>query len=517
MPARLRGSSTARLPPAAANSAYWVIIPVILSLLVYRTVVNVYFIRDDFLNLFYIVNWEPLSYILRPHGGHVQIARNAVFWLSYQLFGAWPEYYHATVLLTHLLNVALLYLLVWRLTANGIVSAIAAGLWGICPVQAGTIGWYSVYGQVLMTTIVLALLNQAVRATVDGTALPWRAVITWPLLLVIASTCFGVGIGITLVAPLVLFLLSPPGRRRVVICGALLVLALGAPFLYDGALWLHRWYSDLAPQAGGIAVGVAFQQRSLTPQHLWMIVYLLACGLGTLVTGFFGTIHVFPPGAWIITGLFAVLGAIVFIRGHAHTRRELLAFTALAVGCYALIAVGRANFFHGDFAPGAAQARYHYAGTVPFAAMLGIVVTQIIGWLQLRARAQIGLLVLWLLVTGWSYRKSEPFLDLFPYAREETLMVIRSVAERVNQAGLARDVTITNHPFRSIGVLYFGNRPAFPGWAAIYTIFFPTNRVHGKLVRFLDQDPEVVAVAKQGRRTADLIISPEDLRPCEYP
>lgn len=509
-------SSLLRSVPPGVGTAFWVVLPVMLSLFVYRKLVNVYFNSDDFLNLFYIVNREPLDYMLRPHGGHVLLVRNAVFWLTFQVFGAWPEFYFATVLLTHLLNVALLYLLVWRLTGNGIVSAIAAALWGICPVHGGTLGWYCVYGQVLVATVLLALLNQAVRPVSDGTRLRWRILLIWPVLLLVASTCFGIGIGITLVAPLVFFLLLPPSPQRTATCLVLCLLAASTPYLYGQALALHQAYSG--PSSEGFAAAVAFEQRGVSLHQLAMVMYLGLCGLSSLVIGFIGTIDTFPPAAWLIAGVIAVLTGIVFVGTDSRSRRALLAFAVLAGGAYGIIAQGRSQFFQPEtLALGAAQARYHYVATVPFAAMLGLVAAQIIAWLRLRAGAHVLLLTAWLSVAAWSYRSSAPFIDFSPNSRKETLIVINTVLKKAGQAWRVRDVFIRNYPFRAIGMLFVLNQVAFPGWAAVYTIFFPTNEVAGKHVHFVEDDPAVVRMAKKGRRTAGLIISEADLRPCEYP
>lgn len=516
MSARLRESPSERRISRLAGSAFWIVVPVALSLFVYRKLVNVYFNSDDFLNLYYIVNRAPLDYVLRPHGGHMLMFRNVIFWLSFQLFGAYPEFYQATVLLTHLLNVALLYLLVWRLTANGIASALVATFWGICPVHSGTIGWYCVYGQVLVATFMLVLLNHAVRCQTDGRTLPWHTFVTWPLLLVLAGTSFGTGIGVMLVAPAVLFLLLPASPRRLALCAVLAVLALSTPYLYSQALALHQWYSGSSSE--GFSAAIAFQQRTITLHHIAMVAYLFAGGVSMLILNFLGPVDQFPPAAPIIAGVFVVLALVAALASERRNRAALVSFTVLAIGCYGIIAQGRAQFFEAhELGIGAAQARYHYAATVPFAAMLGIIVATGCARLRVGGGAQVLLLVVCLSVAGWSYRNSAPFLDLFPNARKETLIVINTVLKKVGQAWRVREVFIRNSPFRAIGTLYVRNQIAFPGWAAVYTIFFPTNEVVGKRVYFVDREPAVAVAAQKGRRSAGLIIAERDLRPCEYP
>jgi hypothetical protein len=73
-------------------------------------------------------------------------------------------------------------------------------------------------------------------------------------------------------------------------------------------------------------------------------------------------------------------------------------------------------------------------------------------------------------------------------------------------------VYIPNKLFLSVGPMIAADPVTFPGWAAIFTIFFPSNVVDGKRVHFIVNHPEAVAAAMRGRRTAELVIGPDQVR-----
>jgi hypothetical protein len=504
-PPREAADALTLLSPRGRGRALLSGLPVLLAALVYRPLVNVYFSADDFLNLYYIVNKSPAEYILGFHGGHLLLTRNAIFYLWYQLFGPRPEYFLATAFLTHLLNVWLLFRLVERLTASGIAAAFAATLWGVCPVQSGTLGWYAVYGQVLVATILLIILNGAARAASTG-ILPRRSALTWPLLLLVASTCFGVGIGITMVAPVVLFLLLPRSRQRTRTCIALCLAAAAVPLVYRAALWIDESYFGTTWES--YVAGLMFQgQGGVSWHQVEMIAYLATYGLSALVFGFLGHVGKFEPAAWIAVAAFVLAAAIAAARGGPRMRRQLAAFALLSLACYAIIAAGRAQYFNADMlAAGAAQPRYQYVASLGFAVMLGSIAAMICRSLRLRSGARLALFASWMIFLGWSYRRADPFIDLFPSARKETQNVLSNVRNQVSGAPADGDVYIPNHPFASIGPLYLSNQMAFPGWAAVFTIFSSSNVVDGRRVFFVVKDPDVVAAAAKGRRTASLIV-----------
>ena len=156
---------SARPWPAVAAAA---IVPVALAAWVYFPITRSYFWADDFVCLASIRNDGFLDFVLRPFGGHNLLVRNLAFYVSYQLFGLEAGRYFWTVLLTHLLNVFLLFRILRNLTRSLTLACFGAALWGTSPVDYGALGWYAVYGQVLAATLLLVVLDQLTALAADG-------------------------------------------------------------------------------------------------------------------------------------------------------------------------------------------------------------------------------------------------------------------------------------------------------------------------------------------------------------
>jgi len=500
------------------------LLPLASSAVVYYPLTTAYFASDDFLNLYLIVNESPLEYVLRPHGGHLLVTRNAIFSLFHQAFGTRAELYFWAVLLTHLVNVFLLFQIIRRLAASNHLASFGATLWGICPVHAGALGWYSVYGHVVVTTIVLVILNRAAAAVSTGSSPSRSVLLLWPLLFLVASTCFGVGIGITVVSPLMLFLLLPPSPVRTRLCVALCAVAVALPFVYQELL---RLYGAVSGSSRALLVATFLTARTRPSWHLVEFAAMLAShGITSLLLGFALPVKTtlgigayvgaaqFPGAiAYVVAGSYVALVLVVLVRSPGTIRRRVLGFLAMATGCYAIIAAGRAPAFTESVASfGAAQPRYHYAATTALTILLCLTLREVAAWLPWTARIRSILLLTWVAVTAVCYMQSPPFIDPFASARKETTDVLTAVDKLIAAAPPRGDVYIPNKLFLSAGPMIAADPVTFPGWAAIFTIFFPSNVVDGKRVHFIVNHPEAVAAAMRGRRTAELVIGPDQVR-----
>ena len=235
-------------------------IPVALTATVHYMLTRGCFRADDFLNLYQINNYSLAQYLVIPNAGHLLLARNVVFYVSWLLFGthAWP--YLWTAFLTHLVNVWLLFLVIDRFTHSRSAATFGAAAWGVLPLHADAVGYYAVYGHVMVGTAMLIVLLQASRAADDGTG-PSRALAAfWYALALIAATCFGTGIAFAMMLPFVLALLLPHWRRAWRLRLPLWSLLIVVPALYVALHWLYQVAFD-QPRIVGARIGAVAPGR----------------------------------------------------------------------------------------------------------------------------------------------------------------------------------------------------------------------------------------------------------------
>jgi len=194
------------------------LLPVVVTLAVYPPVRHSGLGFDELVHLYNLVNFGPLELLTRAHGGHLLFLSNLSYWVLYDLFGVQAQPYYWLALITHLANVALCYLVIAELTGRSLAAALSATIWGCAAVHIGTVGWFAVYGQVLLTTIVLWMLYDVARLDVAGRAPTRRTYLRWGVLLVAACGTFGYGLAIAALwfAAVSLMLDEPVRVRRVV-------------------------------------------------------------------------------------------------------------------------------------------------------------------------------------------------------------------------------------------------------------------------------------------------------------
>ena len=461
-----------------------------------------YFYQDDFLHLYRIVNRGLLEHLLTPHGGHVLIARNAIFWLFFELFGAAPTWYFAIVLLTHLLNVYLLFAVIRTQTGSAPLACFGAALWGTCRMNEGALGWYSVYGQVLVGTALLWLLWR-LSLVAAGAPLPRRAPASWVLLLIVAATCFGTGLAVALVSPLLAWLLLPPGRARSAIVRAFCVAALATTVVYVGVQWLYTvlygGQSQLPRLAGLLRAPGIFAAFTAN---------LTLAGFTGLCPGSLVEVRTYPnPTSLAVAAAILLALVVALARSPAAIRARLLAYVILALACYGAIAVARAPLVQHRLDAAAGEARYHYVALLPVTLLVVELLRR--ATRHLRA-AEAPVLILAALATPLlSYNRPKPPLyDPVP-ARHETQSImtrIRTLAAAPEDSG---PLCLPNGAFGGIARYVVANpRLEFPGWAALYAIFEPDDMVNGRRIYFVELNGDVLQTAKRGRRSASLIISP---------
>lgn len=484
----------------------FLLLAVALSAVVYLPITQNYFYHDDFLYLYQLNNNQFFQFLVRPHGGHVQPSRNLIFYLLHAAFGTESRGYFVAVLATHLANVALLFQLIWLFTRNVRIACYGAALWGTSPLNEGTLGWYSVFGQVMVATLLLGVLVQATRYAAQDRSPRWAKYV-WYVAMLAASTSFGVGTAVALVFPLLIFLLVPaqPTRHSLTLFFSSLVLVV--PALYVAC---YRLYSLTA----GAATQTASSVLLYALPHWWYALYvttqLLSFGLSHTVLGFWSTLDCTRPATYALTATYAAGIFALLTRSTQTTRRQVIACAVIALSSYGMIAIGRAALAESLGVTGADQLRYHYLASIPLVVALCLILNRVstAGFLR-RVPGGLALLT-WVGLTLFSFGRLARPIDHHDEARQETADVLQTVRTAIAQAARGGTVYIDNHGFQAVGLFA---QPEFPGWAGVFVGFFPHNTVDGKRVYFVDQNERTVATFRMRPQTriASVLVSPSEV------
>jgi hypothetical protein len=187
----------------------------------------------------------------------------------------------------------------------------------------------------------------------------------WVLLLIVAATCFGIGLAVALISPLLAWLLLPPSRARTATVRAFCSVTLATPLPYFGVMRLYVMLYGGDSQAPDL---IALLQ---SPGLIATFTANLArAGIAGLCLGDLVDSRTFPnPASFIVAGLMLVALTIAFVRSPAPIRARLVAYAILALACYGSIAVARAAFVQRP--PAAArEPRYHYVALLPLTLLL---------------------------------------------------------------------------------------------------------------------------------------------------
>ena len=475
------------------------------AVVVYLPLTRVYFFSDDFVWMLRFRDEPLLRTLVSLFGGHALLVRNVVFYAAWSAFGMHPEPYLWTALLTHLANVGLLFVLLRRMTASVHLACLGALLFGTSPLCAGTLAWYSVYGHVLVATILLVVLCQVVRV-----AEPTRAdAVRWTVMLLASVLCFGVGIGVGMAFPAVLFLLRPEAWRHRTVRVLVLALPVAVAGLYFGYRRVAGAIWPLTPAEQYIVAQAAAPPWTV----LAMVGHLLGFGTAGLLLGMFAAPLLYPgPTARAALVAAGVLTLLALLAGDARGRRQVLAAAFLAVGAYATIAVGRANFYAAThLAPpqAARQLRYHYVALVPLAIAACVVLQQLTRWRPVQ-RVRPLLVPLWLAGATVAFVNTTWHIDRRDTARASVDGARHTIDAAIDAAAPGAPVSIPNTPVIR-EVLGPGLAPPdFPGWAGLFALFYADDVVRRHRVTFVERDARLLAAVRAGSdpRLPALLVPP---------
>ena len=457
-------------------------------------------------------SWGRLLFEL--WAGHLYVLSNLMWALMYRLVGVNPFPYFALMLSLHLLAVALLFALVRRLTSSGAFAGAAAATWGASPVNAGTLGWYCVYGQVLALVLGLVALCRAASASARGAVSP-RTALVCAVCFVGSAMSFGTGLALAMCSPLILWLfVSPECRGRDTVWWWLVPPILIVP-LYAACLWAY----PPSETERALGMGIAHGLPSLVPA-VTMDLALFGFGTSAVILGPASALVAgWARASMLVTLAFWLLVASGLWRGDSSRRRAIVALGLAALCQYTAIAIGRAPLFAKVGVSGADATRYHYGATAMLIAMAALAADAVVGRAGTHRRSTDIVAVLWLALSGGALVGHPIPIDRNAAARAEASALVGEVQALAKSAPSGRPVLVPNRPFVGAGPFLLASPDVFPGCAAAFTIYFPTNVVAGHRVFFVDPNGKTLAGARAlpGSRIAQLLIGPDEIPALDAP
>ncbi len=494
------------------------LLPPLLAAVLYQPITGSTFLADDLLHLYQMANQGLAEYVLTPFAGHVLPSWKALFALLVRLLGPEPAGFYWIVWGNHLANAWLLFEAIRWLAGSARLACLGASVWGIAPIHAGMLGWYSIHGHVLATTGVLWILRDLARLARGAPVAP-LAPGRWALLTLLAATSFGVGLAAALALPAVAFLIVPAERGGRRATRHLAGIALLAVLAYAGLGWLAGALYG-APSELPV-LRLLFPGWFLFGHVLEIAHGLVARGAASLLLGVLGE-GLGPRGAGLQASLAAALLVLAAALGLAEpaARRGIAAALGLALACYASIAAAR-----GILTPFIRlenlvdEPRYQYLATAALALALSLAAGALAARLPLPARSRAPLLALALAGQVTLVAWLRPPIDRHEALRREIEGIVAEIRRQIEAAPPGADVFLQNPPVQpaAAGPVLAGFRDWFPGWAAVFVIYFPENEVAGRRVFFVERDLDVRLAVARGRRTATLVVPdrrpPPELRP----
>jgi hypothetical protein len=464
--------------------------PVVLTALAFHGLRYSFFNADDFFHLYQVAAGHTRERLFAPHGGHLLAVWHLVFAGFYELFGVEAWRWGLAVLATHLLNTALLWDVIRRLTDAPRLAAVLAICWGTATVHDGTLGWYSVYGQVLATTLLLLTLRSMQRRR-DARPVPWLVLAGWWLAQLAAAMCFGIGLAVAMAFPLIATVFLPAGAldrpRRIALWSLPAALA---------AIWVVAMvpYVGKGSSAEGVALKFVMVTLRYGPRFL---LELFGAGASVLVLAPVTRATLFPaPGAVAAAVACAAVVALTAWR-RPDTRRTLAALLLVLLAGYGSVAAGRTALYAAfsqvrkvdTYGPG--EPRYHYLGTAVTAAALGTAVAPWVAGVSTVAAG--GAFALFAAATAVALVVVPLPLDHHDGARRAVWRVVASVAQKAKQSPPGATVRVKNERFPAVGLILVRDVVSFPGTAAVFLTWRPDGTIDGRRVVFEVSDPALLA------------------------
>ena len=478
-------------------------LPLVVALVAIATaapILRIYFVADDFDYLYRFANYGPtLAVLAAPQGGHMCLVRNVLFFLTFRFFGMEAVWYFATVLITHVANLLLLYALVRRLAGSALLACFGAVLFAVSPANIGTLGWYSASCHATAATFVLTALLLLAPRVDDSPSMGMPAAAAVAACMLAASQCFGTGTAAALLLPVLALLLRPSVVRTRGVAAMFIAVPVLVAAVYRAIWSIPSPYINPALYNWIVAAATTWDVVLSTAGHL------LVAGAVDLVLGAAYPLGRYPDA--VAAGTFAVFVLAVggaLARGSSRTRRGIVAFLVLAIASVGSVAAGRAFLVSTMVRAGelphvmAVSTRYQYLAQIALAVVVCLVL------------AEAGRRVSWstatrmLLLAGWATWAVGSALLLGP-------AVNANGPQRADVASLRDAMTAEIHRQPPGSVVCLANQPApfamfLPGTVGLFMLLDRENVVDGRRVYFVSSDPKLLAQRDPGARLESLLL-----------
>jgi len=342
--------------------AVCVVVPTVLAIVVYRSIVGLWFWTDDFLWLNAATNpsvIDSAKEALEFPRGATPYWRPLVdfyFFAMYRTAGENATAYHVATLVLHTASAALLGLLAFRITSSRITAALAAALFVISPTYSTMVPWASGVTATLSGFFAIATVYLYVQWLLGGRSYRWLVWSAATLAAALLSKEDAIAVvGVLAVAALVL---RPPERLR-----DLRVLGL-----------------TLAPFA---AIGIAYALLQLLTVVGTAETPRLSIGLHAVpnlvdMMNWISLPWSLHHADWVSPVRWAALATFTAVAALAAVRRQWLLPALYAATVLMLVP---SSFFTGQFAP-----RWTYQASLPWAFFIAVLITHGYEWLSARNR-----------------------------------------------------------------------------------------------------------------------------------
>jgi hypothetical protein len=154
----------------------------------------------------------------------------------------------------------------------------------------------------------------------------------------------------------------------------------------------------------------------------------------------------------------------------------------------------------------ATELRYHYVALAAVAIALCVALAGFRRLLHPIRFLRIPLLLAWAALAIYLQLGRVQRPQAGQVERAELNWIRNMINLRATTAPVGSDVYIKNGKFRGVGRMINYGR-LFPGFAGVFIIHSPSNEIAGRRLFFIEQDPQLLAIAT-GKRSAALLVSP---------